>query len=203
MKKLLLLTIMALFFNGCRYINTTEKYVDAKEPKKLTIPSGVDAPNSSSTLEVPEANSTKGITEKSNPAPPEMPLRTKQSENGELRISNESGFSVLTVKTDKDVMWQALKTLTIENWSVTNADEDQCTVLLKYTDQAAIEQENAGFFKKIFSRKGYHSDFSGDYKLTCNQKGAINQVKFSTADGSPTKSFLADNVMTKLYGVFE
>lgn len=203
MKKIILIVLVALFVNGCRYVNTTEPYLSAKESKELTIPKGVDTPNSTSTLEIPVAKNEKDITENSNPAPPDMPIRTKQSENGDLKISNEKGYPVLTVKTDKDSMWQAMNNLSMEEWSIASTDQSNCLVTLKYIDKAASEREKDGFLKKLFRRDKSYSDYSGMYNLSCTQLGSITQTKFSTADGSQARTFIADDVMTNLYGQFE
>ncbi|VAW34625.1 hypothetical protein MNBD_GAMMA01-877, partial [hydrothermal vent metagenome] len=136
MKKLLLLSIVALFLNGCRYIKTEEPYLDAKTSTELKIPEGVDQPNTSSTLEVPKAGLQKDISEKPDTLPPDMPIRTKQSDSGGIRIENLAGFPVLTVQTDKDAMWQAMNSIELDNWSVASADEDSCILILKYNDQA-------------------------------------------------------------------
>ena len=204
MKKLLLLTIVALFLNGCRYINTKERYVEATASPELTIPEGIDEPNSSSTLDVPEIGSEQAaVTINSNNAPPDMPLRTKQSDNGDLRIENINGFPVLKVKTDKLYMWEAMNNLEIENWTVAEADESTCVMALEYNDQSARERENANFIRKIFTRSKFYSDYSGIYNLTCSQTGSITEVTFTKKDGSAAISFLADSVMTNLFGLFE
>ena len=202
MKKLLLLALVALFLNGCRYINTTDPYVKAEKSPALKIPEGIDTPNSTSRLEVPEAENKKNITEKSNPAPPDMPIRIKQTDDGSSKISSEKGFPVLTVTTDKQSMWETLNSINLESWKITNSDENSCTVTLHYIDQAAIDRGNDGFFKKMFRRDKFYTDYSGDYKLVCEQIGAVIKAKFSKLDGSPAKSYLADNVMSNLYDSF-
>jgi uncharacterized lipoprotein len=204
MKKLLLLAIVALFINGCRYIDTKEKYVDAHESSKLTIPTGVDEPNSSSTLEIPKIVSEKVVTDDSNRSPPpDMPIRTQQSDSGALRVENIDGYPVLTVKTDKLYMWEAMTSIKLDNWSIDGADESACVVTLKYVDQGAKERDAASFLRKIFTRNKFYTDYSGLYMMTCNQSGSSTIVKFSKQDGTAAKSFLADNVMNHLYGKFE
>ncbi|HHL32636.1 MAG TPA: hypothetical protein ENJ41_08610 [Oceanospirillales bacterium] len=203
MKKLLLLAIMALFINGCRYIDTKEKYVNAHESPKLIIPAGVDEPNSSSTLEVPKITAEKIITEEPDRSPPDMPIRTQQSDSGALRVENIGGYPVLTVKTDKLYMWEAMTSIKLANWSLDDADESACVVILKYVDQGAKEREEAGFLRKLFTRDKFYTDYSGLYKVTCEQSGSSTTAKFSKQDGTAAKSFLADNVMNHLYEKFE
>ena len=203
MKKLLLLTIVAMFLNGCRYINTKERYVDATESPDLIIPDEVDTPNSSSTLKIPEIGSEQQLAKEANRAPPDMPIRTKQSDNGGLRIENIDDYPVLTVTTDKLYMWEAMNNLEIENWSQVSADEESCVIALKYTDQEAKERADANFIKKLFTRDKFYTDYTGIFIMTCSQTGDKTQVKFSKKDGSAAKSFLADNVMTHLYEQFE
>jgi len=115
MKKILLLTIIALFLNGCRYINTKNDYLDAKESKPLVVPANLDMPNSTSELDVPKANSNNNSVVDSYSPPPEMPVRTKQSQKGNVRIENAGGYPELSVKTEIAAMWVAMKDLEIEN----------------------------------------------------------------------------------------
>jgi|GEM_PF-5227931 len=199
MKKLLLIITAALLLNGCRYINTEEKYVDAKESPVLTIPEGVDTPNSTATLNIPKAQSQEGVTDITNRTPPDMPIRTKQADDGKVRIENIAGFPVLTTQSTQDQVWQVMSKVTLDNWSVSNTDEEQCSVYLKYDDPAAREREESGAIKKFFTRAKYHSDYTGEYNLTCSNKGSVIEVKFSKNDGTTAKSFLADNVMNAIY----
>ena len=192
---------MALFINGCRYINTQEQYVDAKVSPELTIPEGADKPNTTSTLKVPKAKMTQTGTAIES-SPPDMPIRTKQSEDGNKIIENKGGYPVLTVESDIDNAWDLMGSLSAENWAISNKDKTACSLLLVYTDQDAEERENSGFIKKIFTRDKYYSDYSGEYKLVCEVKGSVVEITFSKQDGTTAKSFLADNIMNKLYEKF-
>lgn len=200
MKKILLLIVVSLLLNGCRYINTQEPYVNAKVSPELIIPEGVDVPNTTSTLNIPSAASQSDFEVDS--APPDMPIRTKQTDDGNKRIENKNGYPVLTVKSDKDKAWSKMSSLELENWTTAEQNEDDCNVYLTYVDQEAEERKNAGFIKKIFTRDKYYSDYSGIYQIECSVKGSVVEMKFSKQDGSPAKSFLADNIMNKLYDLF-
>ena len=200
MKKILLLLVAAFLLNGCRYVNTQEQYVNAKVSPELTIPEGVDKPNTTSTLNIPKAGSQKAAEVSS--APPDMPIRTKQSEDGSKRIENKKGYPVLTIKSDKDNAWSKMLALEIESWSISEKNEDTCNVALTHVDQEAKGREDAGFIKKIFTREKYYSDYSGIYQLQCVVKGSVIDIKFSKQDGSAAKSFLADSIMNKLYDLF-
>lgn len=202
MKKILSVLIIAFLLNGCRYINTTEPYVDAQKTPKLTIPEGLDDPNSSSSLEVPEANSKGVVSKESNIIPPDMPIRTQQSDDSTKRINNRDGFAILSVKTDTATAWTTINKLNIENWSITQSDKEACSVVVHYDDVDARKREKASFIKKIFTRDKFYTDYSGDFNLTCKQVGSIVEIKMSQQDGEVVKSFLADNVMTNLYGLF-
>lgn len=203
MKKILLLSIIALLLNGCRYINTKNYYLDAKESKPLAIPAGLDSPNASSELDVPKANSKNRLDVSAKSPPPEMPIRTKQSRKGDVRIENVEGYPVLSVKTEQVYMWQALTDLEIENWSAKNANKEDCKITLHYTDIEAEERKNAGFFKKLMTRDSLYSDYTGDYTLTCEKNGSLMTAKFANSDGSKAKTFLADNVMNALFDKFQ
>jgi uncharacterized lipoprotein len=201
MKNLLLIALFTFLLNGCRYINTQEVYPDAKASKQLEIPEGLDKPNATSTLEVPQVSAN--TSNKNSNTPPDMPIRTKQSDSGNVRIENEEGFAVLTIQADKADVWAKMNQFELENWSLSDANEDACTISLNYNDQDARARENRSFFKKIFSRNKYNSDYTGQYKLTCEQKGSINRVKFSQLDGTEVKSFLSDSVMNQLFSQME
>jgi uncharacterized lipoprotein len=198
MKKILSVLVMAFLLNGCRYINTKEPYVNAKESPELKIPEGVDEPNTTSTLAVPEAAS-QSTSEPIDSTPPDMPIRTKQTEDGNLRIENKEGYPVLTVNAEKDQVLKKMQSIALENWSVSNSNEEDCEVSLTYVDEDAEERKNQGFIKKIFTREEYYSDYSGIYNLNCVEKGSVVEVKFSKQDGTTAKSFLADSVMNKLF----
>lgn len=202
MKKHILLIAALVLINGCRYINTNEKYIGAQESQALTIPAGVDAPNSSSTLEVPKVNTAQD-NESADSTPPEMPFRTRQSDSGGLRIINEGGYPVLTVKTEKTFIWEAMNNLDIENWSQEATDETNCLITLKYVDKAAEDRKNANFIKKMFTRDRIYTDYSGLYDLSCSEDNNYVNVKFAKHDGGIAKTFIADNVMNKLYEQFE
>ncbi len=200
MKKTLLLIVAAFLLNGCRYVNTQEQYVNAKVSPELTIPEGVDTPNTTSTLNVPSAASQSAA--EVNSAPPDMPIRTKQTDDGSKRIENKNGYPVLTIKSDKDNAWSKMSSLELENWSIAEQNEENCNISLTYVDQEAEGRKNSGFIKKIFTRDKYYSDYSGIYQLECSVKGSVVEMKFSKQDGSTAKSFLADNIMNKLYDLF-
>ncbi len=202
MKKYILLIAALVLINGCRYINTKEKYIGAQESQSLTIPQGIDTPNASSTLEVPKVNSAQE-TSNTRSKPPEMPFRTRQSESGGLKIVNENGYPVLTVKTEKTFIWEAMNNLEIENWSQETTDETSCLITLKYVDKAAQDRKKSNFIKKIFTRDKLYSDYSGLYDLSCSEDNNFINVKFAKHDGSIAKTFIADNVMNKLYEQFE
>ncbi|MCF6319980.1 MAG: outer membrane protein assembly factor BamC [Proteobacteria bacterium] len=201
MKKILLLMIATLLLNGCRYINTQEQYVDAKVSPELAMPEGVDSPNTTSTLNVPKAKAQDGLVEIDS-RPPDMPIRTRQSEDQNKRIENVNAYPVLTVKSGKDKVWELMQSLGSENWAITGKEEAQCLIKLSYTDQDAKEREKSGFIKKIFTREKYYTDYSGIFHLNCIEKGSIVEMKFSKQDGSAAKSFLADSIMNKLYDLF-
>lgn len=201
MKKILLLIIAILMLNGCRYVNTQEQYVNAKVSPELAIPEGVDSPNTTSTLNVPKAKEqamAAGIDSR----PPDMPIRTRQSEDQNKRIENVNAYPVLSVKSDKDKVWELMQSLGSDNWAITGKDEAQCLIKLSYTDQNAEEREKEGFIKKLFTREKYYTDHSGTFNLSCIEKGSIVEMKFSKQDGSAAKSFLADSIMNKLYDLF-
>lgn len=203
MKKLLVIITACLFINGCRYINTEEKYVDAKESPELIMPEGVDSPNTSATLNIPKPQSQDGLTQVVDRTPPDMPIRTKQADDGKIRIENIDGFPVLTVQSDQDKVWQAMSELDLENWTVSNKSEELCSVKLKYDDAAARDEKNKGAFKKFFTRKQYKTDFSGEYFLACSANGSVIKVKFTKSDGTVAKSYLADSVMNAVYDLLK
>jgi len=202
MKKLLSVLIIAFSLNGCRYINTTEPYVDAQKAPKLVIPENLDEPNSSSALEVPDANSKGVVSKEVNIVPPDMPIRTQQSDDTKKRISNRGGFAILSVKTDKATAWTIMNQLDLENWSIIQADKGTCSIVVNYNDVDARKREKVNFIKKIFTRNKDYIDYTGDFSLNCRLVGSVVEIKFSQKDGTAAKSFLADNVMTSLYGQF-
>ncbi|MFK8010541.1 MAG: hypothetical protein AB8B80_00775 [Marinicellaceae bacterium] len=203
MKRILLLTLIAFLLNGCRYINPQNQYLDAKEGKPLEIPAGLNEPVVSSELDVPKASNENKIETANKTPPPEMPIRTKQTSNGDAKIESQLGYAVLSVKTEKTYMWQAMEDISIENWTVKTTDKDNCTVDLEYNDLAAREREDRGFFRKLFTRKNFFSDYSGLYTLRCEEKASMVNVKFTKGDGSKPNSFLADNVMNVLFDKFQ
>ena len=203
MKKVLLLLLIAFVLNGCRYIHKKDHYLDAKESKQLEIPAGLDKPLVSSELDVPKARSEKRINGSAKSPPPVMPIRTKQSRKGDARIENQDGYAVLSVRTETVYMWEALNDMEIENWTITGTNKDNCVIELRYNDVAARDREEAGFFKKLFTRDSLFSDYSGQYKLSCEKKGSLVAVKFSKDDGSKPNSFLADSIMNELFDKFQ
>jgi len=202
MNKILSVLIIALLLNGCRYINTKEAYVDAQQAPKLIIPEGLDEPNASSSLEVPEVNSKGVISRDVNIVPPDMPIRTQQSDDSKKSIKNRDGFAILSVKTEKAKAWKTMSQISLENWSVIQSDEESCSVGVHYDDVDARARENANFIKKIFTRDKYYTDYTGDFILSCKQVGRVIEIKLAKKDGAAVKSFLADSLMTKLYGQF-
>ena len=190
---------IAILLNGCRYVNTEEKYVYAKAGNELVIPEGVDHPNSSSTLDIPSADSTGEITGKKI-APPEMPARVKQSDDGKIRIANQQGLPVIIAQMDKATLFDEIRSLKIKDWSVVSSDAENCQVKLNYTDSQAKERDSAGFLKKMLRRKVYYKDNSDNFNVSCIQDGKITQVHIVKTDGSVPKVMLADSFM---YGLFK
>ncbi len=199
MKKILILLVLAISLNACRFIDTREKYVDERAATPLTIPDGLDKPNSTSTLEIPQAAENKTVNESSRVPPPDMPIRKKQSDDGTKRIDVRKGFPVIVAQVSKSAMWQAMNSMQMENWEISDSDESNCQVQLKYTDADAEERKNANFIKKIFTRDGYYTDYSGLFSLTCTQSGKVVETTFKKSDGSRAKSFLVDTVLENLY----
>ncbi len=203
MKKILLLAVIAVLLSSCKYVKTQEPYLKAEVAPDLKIPEGVDKPNSTSTLAVPHAKNGEVFEKGADIAPPDMPIRTRQSEKGILRIENVNGFPVLTTLKNQAEVWTAMTAVKLENWEMKDTDKESCKVVLSYDDQDARERENAGFLKKLFTRDKYYTDYSGDFALTCSKTGKLVQVKFAKIDGSAAKSFLSDNIMSKLYSLLE
>jgi len=203
MKKILILLIMGLLLNGCRYVNTKQPYLDAKESKELIIPEGSDKPNAISTLDVPKARTQGNLSNLAKSPPPDMPIRTRQSNNGDVRIENIDGYPVLLVKTEVLHMFEAMSNIELENWSIESVDKDNCLVTLKYNDLDARDRENAGFFKRLITRENLYIDYTGNFKLSCKKQGSLVLAKFSKIDNTTAKPFLADNVMNTLYEKFK
>ena len=162
----------------------------------------MDEPNASSTLELPQVQSKGVISKEANIAPPDMPIRTQQSDDSKKSINNRDGYAVLSVKTDLATVWKIMNQLKLDNWSITQSDEDSCSVSLHYDDSEARARENANFIKKIFTRDKYYTDYSGDFSLSCKKVGTVIEIKMTQKDGTAPKSFLADSVMNYLYGQF-
>ena len=199
MKNILSFLFIALFLNGCRFIDTREKYVDEKSAPPLTIPEGLDKPNSTSKLEIPDIQDKTDVTESSRIPPPDMPIRKKQSDDGLKRIDVLNGSPVLVAQVSKDKMWNAMNNLNLENWKITESDKNNCIVGLKYTDVDAEERKNANIIKRIFTRDGYYTDFSNFFLLECKESGKVMETTFKQKDGQRAKSFLVDAVMDNLY----
>ena len=199
MKKLISLIPLAILLNGCRYIDTSEKYIDEQPSKPLIIPAGVDKPNSTSTLEIPDVKDKRKVTEASRVAPPDMPFRKKQSDDGKKRIEVKNGLPVLIAQVSKDKMWNAMNSIKLENWEITDSNVDTCEVIIKYTDAEAEERKKANFLKKMFTRDNYYTDYSNSFKLNCQSSGNITEMTFSQKDGHKPKSFLVDTVMENIY----
>jgi uncharacterized lipoprotein len=203
MKKILLLAVITVLLSSCKYVKTQEPYLNAEVAPGLKIPDGVDKPNSTSTLAVPPAKGGEVFAKGADIFPPDMPIRTRQAEKGILRIENDNGYPLLTADQKQAVVWSAMTGLKLENWTNKDTDQEACKVVLSYSDQDALERKEAGFLKKIFTKDKYYKDYSGDFLLTCTQSGKVVKVKFAQIDGSAAKSFLSDNVMTKLYSLLE
>ena len=203
MKKILLLAVITVVLSSCKYVKTQEPYLTAEVSPELKIPEGVDKPNSTSTLSVPHAKGGEVFAAGADVFPPDMPIRIKQAEKGILRIENDNGYPLLTVDQKQAVVWSAMTGLKLENWTNKDTDQEACKVILSYSDQDALERKEAGFLKRMFTRDKYYTDYSGDFLLTCSQSGKVVKVKFAKIDGSPAKSFLSDNIMTKLYSLLE
>ncbi len=189
MNRILILTLLAVSLNGCRFIQTKDVYIDAKDSPELKVPEGTSQPNASALLEVPEATNKKDIVETPSTLPPEMPIRTKQNEDSTVRIENRDGYPVLVVKNSIENIWSAIEKLELENWSQESTDQESCQSILKYNDAAAREREDSGFLKKLFRRDGYYFDYSGLFKLDCNTKGSVTEIQFANQDGSQAKTF--------------
>lgn len=200
--RLLLLALVLVLLNGCRYIHTKEPYLDAQSGSRLTIPEGLDEPNASSSLDVKENNTSANIQVHSN-MPPEMPIREKQSADGKITITNSDGYAVLSVASEQKVIFDLLSQLKIENWKIENADEDKCQVDMSFTDVVAKEREEAGFFKRLFRRRAELTDNSGLYKLKCQKSGSLVSVRFAKSDNSMPKTSLADDVMDSILELLE
>jgi len=183
MNRILILTLLAISLNGCRYVKTKETYLEAKDSPELKVPEGSSLPNSSALLEVPEATNKKEILEVPSSVPPEMPIRTKQNEDSTVKIENRKGYPVLVVKYTYEKVWEAIESIELENWSHESKDQNSCQVILKYNDMAAREREESGFLKKLFRRDRYYVDYSGLFKLNCSAKGSVTEVEFSKQIG--------------------
>lgn len=203
MKKILLLTVITIIISGCKFVKTHEPYLQAEVAPELKIPVGIDKPNSTSTLAIPHAKNGKVFAKDADITPPDMPIRTKQASTGILRVESVDGYAVLTSNKDQNTIWSAMNSFKLENWLIKKSLQDECQLVLSYNDQDAQERENANVLKKLFTRDKFYTDYSGDFILKCSHSGKVMQVRFTQMDGSVAKSFLADNVMTKLYSLLE
>lgn len=185
---------LCLLLGACSKFVKEEPYLSSQETKMLESSNDSDLPNSNNSLKIPDINSSN----ESEPdiSPPEMSFARKRSQDESVTITDDQGYPALMIHKKTD-LWNLMTSNLGENWQITDQNADSCEVSLSFSDPDIAEINEAGFFKRIFTKKLTVADHSGDFKISCQKQKII----MKTASGNIPSAIAVDNLFGRFFDV--
>jgi len=182
---------------GCSLFKEKHVYQDAREMPPLKVPEGLDPPNPSAALAVPEVRHNGPLIQEVKA--PGMAFQVHQSESGKVLIESQNDLPVLTYFGSAQAVREALHAMELpEGWQVAS-ESGECDAALKFTDPKAKAASELGFFKRVFTRQGRVIDRSGEYQLQCQSVPGKTTLTMRTAQGEAPPALLVDDILGGLY----
>lgn len=195
----LFLTVSLLFIiSGCSRIIKEEPYLQAQQAPPLQKVDGLDLPQDTGQLAIPEVNDSFEPITLDTVRPPEMAFAKRRSSDENVVIIDADGVPTIELYNDKDA-WQLMNTNLGDNWFVLESNEADCQMTLYYDDPINQAVKDQGFFKKLFTFESSYIDRSGQYVLTCLKLPQKQQIWIQTLDFEAPSAFVVDDLFNQLF----
>lgn len=183
---------------SCGRLVKEEPYLDAQETQSLKQVDGLDLPQDTGQLSIPEINSNLQPLSIDSVRPPEMAFAKRRSADENVIIIDADGVPTVEIYNDKDA-WQLMNGDLGEHWYIIDSNEDDCQLTLYYDDPINQTVEDQGFFKKLFTFKSSYIDRSGQYVLTCLKLPQKQQIWMQTMDFKAPSAFVVDDLFSRIF----
>ncbi len=195
-----LFLIVSLLFivSGCSRFIKEEPYLQAQQTEPLKKVDGLDLPQDTGQLSIPEIDRSFEPITLDSVKPPEMAFAKRRSADENVIIIDDDGVPTLELYNDKDA-WQLMNGDLGDNWYAIEANEADCQVILYFDDPINQTVEDQGFFKRLFSFKSRYVDRSGQYVLTCLKLPQKQQIWMQTMDFKAPSAFVVDDLFNHLF----
>lgn len=184
--------------SSCGRLVKEEPYLDAQETQSLKQVDGLDLPQDTGQLSIPEINSNLQPLSIDSVRPPEMAFAKRRSADENVIIIDADGVPTVEIYNDKDA-WQLMNGDLGEHWYIIDSNEDDCQLTLYYDDPINQTVEDQGFFKKLFTFKSSYIDRSGQYVLTCLKLPQKQQIWLQTMDFKAPSAFVVDDLFSRIF----
>ncbi|MCW8870062.1 MAG: hypothetical protein OQK49_05100 [Proteobacteria bacterium] len=197
-KHILLTVSLLLTINGCSRIVKEEPYIHAEQTAPLKKVDGLDLPQDTGQLAIPEVNGNYEPITLDTIRPPEMAFAKRRSNDENVVIIDADGVPTIEIYNDKDA-WQLMNGNLGDNWYIVDSNEADCQLTLYYDDPINQTVEDQGFFKKLFTFESNYIDRSGQYVLTCLKLPQKQQIWVQTLDYKSPSAFVVDDLFNQLF----
>ncbi|KAA3641818.1 MAG: hypothetical protein DWP95_06045 [Proteobacteria bacterium] len=184
--------------SGCGRMVKEEPYLQAEQVPPLKKVEGLDLPQDTGQLEIPEVSSNHQPITIDAVRPPEMAFAKRRSSDENVVIIDADGVPTMEIYNDIDV-WQLMNADFGEHWFIIESNEADCQVTLHYDDPINKTVEEQGFFKKLFTFESRYIDRSGQYVLTCLKLPKKQQIWIQTLDFKTPSAFVVDDLFSHLF----
>ncbi len=166
MRKLLILPVVALVLAGCSTFRTTPEYTQAESVPPLTVPEGLNAPDTSQAYQVPPG--PRGVLSEEDVRPPRVLASTRASAEGFVS-------QVLQVHDQPDSVWRRLGfALPRIGVKVLSKDAQKRRYQVAETVRVPIQR---GWFSRIFLFwKPKYRDVDAIYLLEVRPQEDISRI---------------------------
>lgn len=184
--------------SGCGRFVKEEPYLKAEQAVPLKKVDGLDLPQDTGQLAIPEVNSPYQPLSIDSVRPPEMAFAKRRSADENVVIIDADGVPTMELYNNKDA-WQLMNGDFGDNWFVIDTNEADCQITLHYDDPINKTVEDQGFFKKLFTFKSSYIDRSGQYVMTCLKLPQKQQIWVQTLDYEVPSAFVVDDLFNHLF----
>ncbi|MCX7545542.1 hypothetical protein [Marinicella gelatinilytica] len=196
-KSLILLSLFILL-SACGRMVKEEPYLEAQQVKPLQEVEGLDLPQDTGQLAIPDIKTDNQALTGIAVPPPEMAFAKRRSSDENVVIIDADGVPTMELFNNKDA-WQLMNGDFGEHWFIIDANEADCQVTLHYDDPINKMVDDQGFFKKLFTFKSRYIDRSGQYVLTCLKLPQKQQIWVQTLDFKAPSAFVVDDLFSHLF----
>lgn len=196
--QVILIASLLVITSGCSRIIKEEPYLQAEQKQPLKPVEGMDLPQHTGQLSIPEVKGSFEPITLDTVRPPEMAFAKRRSSDENVVIIDADGVPTIEIYNNQDA-WELMNGDLGQHWFIIESNEEDCQLTLHYDDPINTTVENQGFFKKLFTFESNYIDRSGQYVLTCLKLPQKQQIWLQTLDYKAPSAFVVDDLFSYIF----